>query len=71
MSVYLLLISAVISIFSIYSITIAVIFILCFIYHIFCIEEKELIERFGDGFKEYRKEVPALIIRPKNWGKIL
>lgn len=68
-SVYLLLISAVVSNFSIHSIIIAVIFMLCFSYHIYCIEEKELIERFGDGFRDYRKEVPALFIHPKNWKK--
>jgi protein-S-isoprenylcysteine O-methyltransferase Ste14 len=68
-SVYFLMISALISVFSIYSVIITVIFVLCFSYHIYCIEEKELIERFGDGFKEYRKEVPALVIHPKNWGK--
>ncbi len=68
-SVYLLMISALISTFSIYSVIITVIFALCFSYHIYCIEEKELIERFGEGFKEYRKEVPALIIHPRNWGK--
>jgi len=30
-------------------------------------EEKELVERFGEGFVEYRKKVPALLVRP---GKI-
>ena len=69
--VYLLAISAMVSNFSIYSIGIFVIYVACFSYHIFGIEEKELIERFGDGFKEYRKTTPALIIHPKNWGKFL
>lgn len=27
-------------------------------------EEKELVERFGEGFIEYQKNVPALFIRP-------
>ena len=27
-------------------------------------EEKELVERFGEGFIEYRKNVPALLVRP-------
>ncbi|NHI89417.1 MAG: isoprenylcysteine carboxylmethyltransferase family protein [Candidatus Thorarchaeota archaeon] len=27
-------------------------------------EEKELVERFGEGYNEYRKKVPALLIRP-------
>ncbi len=68
-SVFLLMISALISNFSIYSVIISIVFILCFSYHIYGIEEKELIERFGEGFKAYRKEVPALIIHPRNWGK--
>jgi protein-S-isoprenylcysteine O-methyltransferase Ste14 len=27
-------------------------------------EEKELVERFGDGYDEYRRKVPALLVRP-------
>lgn len=69
--VYLLAISAMVSNFSIYSIVIFVIFAVCISYHIFGIEEKELVERFGDGFKEYRKTTPALVIHPRNWGKFL
>ncbi|MHA1345459.1 MAG: methyltransferase family protein [Candidatus Heimdallarchaeaceae archaeon] len=68
-SVFLLMISALISNFSLISVITSIIFILSFSYQIFGIEEKELIERFGEGFKEYRKEVPALIIHPRNWGK--
>jgi len=68
-SVFLLMVSALISNFSIYSVITSIIFTLCFSYHIYCIEEKELIERFGEDFKEYRKKVPALIIHPRNWGK--
>ena len=37
--------------------------------HIHFVEEKELINRFGDSYKEYRKNVPAFFVRPKNWGK--
>jgi len=70
-SVYLLSLSILISNFSIFSIGIITIFTACFSYHIFGIEEKELIVRFGDGYREYRKTTPALIIQPKNWGKFL
>lgn len=70
-SVYLVAISSMISNFSIYSIGIFIIMTACFSYHIYCIEEKELIKRFGNDFKEYRKTTPALIIYPKNWGKFL
>ena len=34
--------------------------------HILAVEEKELIERFGDAFLEYRKKVPALLLKPRN-----
>ncbi len=29
-------------------------------------EEHELIERFGDGYREYREKVPALLVKPRN-----
>ncbi|MFX0055555.1 MAG: methyltransferase family protein [Promethearchaeota archaeon] len=32
-------------------------------------EERELIERFGDGYSDYMRRVPALYVRPKNYGK--
>ena len=31
-------------------------------------EERELIERFGDGYREYREKVPALLVRPRDFG---
>lgn len=37
--------------------------------HIHFVEEKELINRFGDSYKEYRKNVPPFFVRPKNWGQ--
>ncbi|MFW9901754.1 MAG: methyltransferase family protein [Candidatus Thorarchaeota archaeon] len=37
--------------------------------HIHFVEEKELINRFGDSYKEYRKKVPAFFVHPKNWGQ--
>ncbi|MFW9975601.1 MAG: methyltransferase family protein [Candidatus Thorarchaeota archaeon] len=49
--------------FSVYSICIGLIVILVFRLQIWK-EEKELVERFGEGYVEYRKEVPALFIRP-------
>ena len=39
--------------------------------HIRAVEEKELIERFGDSYIEYRKKVPALFVRPKKIGVYL
>lgn len=54
--------------FSIYSVIHLIITSLGFAYHIVYVEEKELIERLGDSYKMYKKKVPALLIKPKNWG---
>ena len=34
--------------------------------HIRLVEEKELIIRFGDSYREYQKQVPAILIKPKD-----
>ncbi|MFX0091996.1 MAG: methyltransferase family protein [Candidatus Hodarchaeota archaeon] len=65
-----LALSAMVSQLSLYSIGIFIIFIIAFLHHIY-IEEKELIERFGEGYLKYKQTAPALLIRPKNWGKYL
>ena len=49
--------------FSVYSIITGLVLFLIFRLQIWK-EEKELIERFGEGFIEYRKKVPALFVRP-------
>ena len=49
--------------FSVYSILTCLAIFLIFRLQIWK-EEKELVERFGDGFIEYRKKVPALLVRP-------
>lgn len=49
--------------FSVYSILLFLLVYLVFRLQIWK-EEKELVERFGDGYKEYRKSVPALLVRP-------
>lgn len=54
--------------FSVYSILIFVIFYLIFRIQIRR-EEIELIERFGEGYREYRQKVPALHVRPKDFRK--
>jgi protein-S-isoprenylcysteine O-methyltransferase Ste14 len=38
---------------------------------IFLVEEKELIERFGASYADYRKRVPAFWPRPRDLGKFL
>lgn len=35
------------------------------------VEEPELIERFGEGYAEYRRRVPAYWPRPRDWGKFI
>jgi protein-S-isoprenylcysteine O-methyltransferase Ste14 len=32
------------------------------------VEEKELVERFGEGYSEYMERVPGLRIRPRDFG---
>lgn len=49
--------------FSVYSILIGFLILLVFRLQIWK-EEKELVERFGEGYIEYRKKVPALLVRP-------
>jgi protein-S-isoprenylcysteine O-methyltransferase Ste14 len=56
--------------FTLYSILFFVIFYVLFRIQIRR-EEFELIERFGEGYREYRKKVPALHVRPKDFGKFI
>lgn len=49
--------------FSVYSILLCLLIFLVFRLQIWK-EEKELVERFGEGYVEYRKRVPALLVRP-------
>jgi protein-S-isoprenylcysteine O-methyltransferase Ste14 len=54
--------------FSLYSMIFFILYLLGFGIHILKVEEKELIQRFGESFKKYRKEVPAILVRPRQWG---
>lgn len=36
--------------------------------HIHFVEEKELINRFGDSYLDYRKKTPAFFVHIKDWG---
>jgi protein-S-isoprenylcysteine O-methyltransferase Ste14 len=49
--------------FSIYSLIYFLIFIIGINLHIKFVEEKELIKRFGEQYRNYKKNVPALIVR--------
>ncbi|MFW9847055.1 MAG: methyltransferase family protein, partial [Candidatus Thorarchaeota archaeon] len=52
---------------SIYSIIFFVLIYLTFRAQI-SVEEKELVERFGNGYSEYMKKVPGLRVRPRDFG---
>ena len=43
-----------------------VLLLIGFYVHIHFVEEKELIQRFGDSYRNYRKKVPAFFINPNN-----
>ncbi|MFX1478091.1 MAG: methyltransferase family protein [Promethearchaeota archaeon] len=51
-----------------YSISFFLIFYIGMYIHIHFVEEKELINRFGDSYSEYRKITPAFFVHPNNWG---
>ncbi len=53
--------------FSLYSIIFFIMFLIGFEFHIHKVEEKELIQRFGESFENYRKQVPAILIPPRHW----
>lgn len=56
---------------NIYTIIFWIIYYLGFYVHIHFVEEKELIQRFGDSYLNYRKEVPPFFVRPKNYYRFL
>ena len=43
-----------------------VLFLVGFYLHVYFVEEKELIQRFGDSYRIYRQKVPAFFINPNN-----
>ena len=53
--------------FSVYSIIICIVLYLVFRIHIVR-EERELVDRFGDGYRAYKEKVPAFLVRPRNLG---
>ncbi len=54
--------------FSVYSFILFLVVYLTFRLHIIT-EENELVQRFGDGYREYMKKVPAFLVRPRSLGK--
>ena len=69
LAVYLVAFGGLLFRFSPYAIITFTITALSFYRHIFLVEERELIERFGDLYVDYSNKVPALIARPKDWGE--
>ncbi|MBY9019648.1 MAG: hypothetical protein KGD67_01225 [Candidatus Lokiarchaeota archaeon] len=55
--------------FSIYSVIYFLIFLIGIKIHLKIVEEKELIERFGDSYKKYKETVPAFFVRIKDLKK--
>lgn len=54
---------------STYSIIYLIIFLIGINIHLKLVEEKELIERFGEGYKKYKEKVPAFFVRVKDLKK--
>jgi protein-S-isoprenylcysteine O-methyltransferase Ste14 len=52
--------------FTIYSFVVYILLLIGFYIHIYFVEEKELVQRFGDSYKNYRKKVPAFFVHPRN-----
>jgi len=55
--------------FSIYSVIYLLMFLVGMKMHLKLVEEKELIERFGEKYKKYRKNVPAFFVKIKDFKK--
>lgn len=47
------------------------VFLAGFYLHIHFVEEKELIRRFGDSYRDYRRRVPAFFVGPRRIGTLL
>ncbi|MFX1389122.1 MAG: methyltransferase family protein [Promethearchaeota archaeon] len=56
---------------NLYSISFFILIYLTFYFHIHYVEEKELIERFGPSYMDYKKKVRAFFVRIKDFGKLL
>ena len=57
--------------FSIYSFIFFLIFFIGINLHLKFVEEKELIRRFGESYRNYKKDVPAFFVKWKNLKKYL
>ena len=57
--------------FTIYAISFWFILFIGMSFHVKYVEEKELIKRFGKSYKDYKSNVHAFFVSPKNWIKFL
>ncbi|MFX1389124.1 MAG: methyltransferase family protein [Promethearchaeota archaeon] len=57
--------------FNIYSNSFFILIYFAFYFHIHYVEEKELIERFGASYMDYKKNVRVFFIRIKDFDKLL
>jgi len=55
--------------FSIYSVIYFLIFLVGINIHLKCVEEKELIQRYGGAYKKYKETVPAFLVKIKDLKK--
>lgn len=55
--------------FSLLSFIYFIIYVIGFFIHIRFVEERELLIRFGEGYRTYMKSVPAIFVQPKNLPK--
>jgi len=69
LALFILALGGVLIRFSLYSLIFYGMLIFGLMVHIRFVEEKELIERFGDSYRDYQKKVPAILLKPKNIGK--
>lgn len=52
--------------FTLLSFAVYLIFLVGFYIHVHFVEEKELIQRFGDSYRKYQMKVPAFFVNPDN-----
>jgi protein-S-isoprenylcysteine O-methyltransferase Ste14 len=69
--VILINIAGTLSTLTLFSVMLCCAFILGFWIHVHFVEEKELINRFGASYAEYRRKVPAFFVSPKKLGTFL
>lgn len=70
-AIFIIALGGVIFRFSLYSIIFYVMLICGMMIHVRYVEEKELIKRFGDSYRDYQKNVPAILFKPKDLTKFI